>query len=284
MAALQVTIDRDLAAIHSLGFGDRSADIDEWERLSESAREKFMSSTFDMLLQSAISGVQSGGSLNPPTANSVISKLRSAGIDVGPLNSALHRLASERGKPAKAKDVSEFLKAIGIAKDNYEIRRSGLNDWPDKLEAFSSVLGWFETDSRFAMLAADLKFTTYAIYDNAASRVSSTQIDKLTALSEKDLRSMRILSAQLMNDVRERNEIKGNLGISCNQSKATSNLPQKSRNRRDALRACTDSMMAAHYACGDYPPLMGPGFDAWNRCMDRANSAYDSCVASLPPN
>jgi hypothetical protein len=276
VASLQLKIKTGLTTIQSLGFGQKAVDMDAWTKLAGEARTKLMSDTLDMLLASAGAGAAAGGSLSPPSANSAISELRAAHIDFAPLNNIIRKVAATPGKPARANEVREFLGAVQRAKDSSQLANKDVNR-ESALEALSKVLGWFETDPRLALLAADLQFTTSAIYDDAASRVSRDQIDKLTTLTEKDLQSLKRLSDQLAADVRARNAL-----LAC---MARSKTPSESNYlaRKKGLRACTDQMMASHHACGDNPPFSGPAWDAWNRCMDAANAAYDSCVSALPP-
>ena len=220
--SLQLKIDRDKAAIQSLGFGQRSADIEGWALLAGDARKKFMRDTFDMLLASANASVAAGGSLSPPSANTAISELRAAHIDFGPLNDAIRRLAATPGKPARAKEIIDFLDALQRAKDSPGVARTIVEgkDSQAVLEVLSKVLGWAKIDPKLSLLAADLQFTTSSIYNNVARRVSRDQVDKLTTLNEKDLQNLKRLSIQLTTDVRSRNAL-----IACS---ARSETPAKS--------------------------------------------------------
>jgi len=48
------------------------------------------------------------------------------------------------------------------------------------------------------------------------------------------------------------------------------------------LKACLKQLTAQQAACGTNPPFSGPAWEAWKRCMDAANAAHESCMASLP--
>jgi hypothetical protein len=211
VTALELQIERDQAAIRSLGFSQQASDIEQWMQLSEQARTKFMSTALDMLVANAIEGVKAGGSLNPPSANIAISKLRAVGIDSVTLNDAIRRVGSTPGKPPAAKDILFILNSLQKLKDSYEISKTKRSDLNSILEALSTVLGWVETDSQLGYMATDLQFTTSSVYNNLTRRVSLEQINKLTSLAEKDLQSLKLLSEQLRTDVRKQNAARASL-------------------------------------------------------------------------
>jgi hypothetical protein len=218
ISSLQSKIEVDKRAIRSLGFEQRSEDIEDWEKLSGEARAKFMSDTFDMLLASAQVGVKTAGTLNPPSANRAISRLRAAGINVQPLNDAIRKLAATPGKTPKAADINDFLDGISKGKDSISLANTG-GDSQSRLEALSTVLGWFQTSPSIAVLAADLQFTTSSIYNNATRRVSQNQIEQLTRLNETNLKSLKRLSDQLRTDVGALNAAK-QVATSCSENLA----------------------------------------------------------------
>lgn len=254
-ASLQLRVKRDQAAIQSLGFQQKSEDIEAWTKLAGNARTKFMRDTFDMLLANTNAALDAGGSLNPPSANRLISDLRAANVDFEPLNNAIRSLASTPGKPATAKQWRDLIDAFQRAKDSPVVARSIVEgDQQSRLEALSKALGWLERDPNFALLAADLQFTTSSAYNNFARRVSQDQIDKLTALSENDLEHLKSLSKQLETDVRAWN-------AACSQQPKTLTGQEYERERQKYL--------AAYNAASQ----------ALQSCFKKIPICFDSCVA-----
>ena len=208
---VQAQIRRDQAAIQRLGFSQSVQDIQDWQKLSTSAKADFTSQVFDMLLATTRASYQWGGSLSPPLASRDIGFLRSKGIDSEALNAAIRKIAGTPGKPARAADVISFIDEMGRWKDTVMTAKGFAENGVKRdtaLDALSTVLGWFETDPRLAYLATDLKFTTASIYYIWARRSSVNQINRLTALSEANLRSLKALTSRLQDDVGKLNSIK----------------------------------------------------------------------------
>lgn len=206
----KVTLDE--RAIRRLGFQQRAQDVEDWERLSDEAQGRLMSDVFDVLLASAQKGIKTVGSLSPPMANRAISRLRAAGINSPYLNEAIRRVAVVPGKPPKAQDIHNLLDKVGKTKDAVVLASHDANDLESRLEALSTVLGWLQTNPTLALLAADFRFTTSSLYNNATRRLSVGQIEKLTSLNEQDLRALKVLSEQLRNDIQELKEAKQRAG------------------------------------------------------------------------
>jgi hypothetical protein len=197
---LQSRIEKDKNAIRALHVNAIADGIEEWQTLSEKARADLMSQAFDMILVNAQVAMKAGGSLNPPSANKAISKLKSVGIDIDKLNAAIRKLAATPGKPPRAEDINAVLEGMSRGKDLASMAKAE-GDTASRLEALSTVLGWYQTSPALAYLATDLSFTTASIYNNLTMRESRSQIDQLTTLSEEDLRSLKTLSKLLQDDV-----------------------------------------------------------------------------------
>jgi hypothetical protein len=199
---LQLKIERDKLAIRNLHAGGVADGVEEWTKLSEDAKAKLRSDTFNLLLVAVQPAIKAAGSLTPPQANRAISQLRAAGIDVAPLNASIRALAATGGKPAKAAAVNQLLDNLSQIKDTYSVATTKDSV---ALEAMSVLLSWLLQDMNptLSVLTADLQFTTSSIYNNAARRVSQHQIEQLSRLSETDLKALKTLSTQLQRDVEE---------------------------------------------------------------------------------
>lgn len=318
---LQANVGRDQRTIRSLGFEKTATDIEEWQKLTENAKAHLMSDAFDLLLASARKSISAAGSLSPPSASRAISRLRGAGINSGPLNQVIREIAGTPSKPIVTKDMIDFLDAVGKVKEGVSLAATA-NDQESRLEALSTVLGWFQTNPTLALLAADLTFTTSSIYNNAARRVGQDQIDQLTRLNERGLKSVKLLSEKLRTDVAKLNAAKQQSMKSCNTTADC--LAEKQR----CISACTNRVgldeFASTYLCeaekcqvpyllctGEQvppsllryiarqkatdeckrawdrchkscQPLFDQSLSAYGRCMDGCNEANDACLAAVP--
>src|SRR5208282_6776409 len=121
IAELRGTVRDDEAAIQRLGFAKRAQDFDDWDKLAEDAQREYERETRDALTDLAMAGLKRGittvGSLNPPTANHIVSELKAAGVGDPFLLEAIQRLGSVSGKPGVARTANEALDRVKAAID-----------------------------------------------------------------------------------------------------------------------------------------------------------------------
>jgi tetratricopeptide (TPR) repeat protein len=218
---LRADIASDQEAIRRLGFERRAEDFEEWNRLSASAKEEFKAKTLDSLLSVTLTGVKTGtrqlAGLNPPTANRMISQLKSVGVGDPYLFDAIRRVAANQGKPQMAQAVNEFIERLGQAKDiistanALDTRPRG--DIIPILEGIATALSWGLQDPRLEAAAASAQVIAYSWLSAATSAVGVQQVQRLSELTTDDLRILKILSTRLQNNVRELTHVKSELAV-----------------------------------------------------------------------
>jgi len=202
---LKERIERDKMATRKLGIERRAEDFEEWEKLTVDSREQFNKQAVDSITDLFLSGasdinkdfVKRIGSLNTFSAQKLIGTLNKAGIRNQGIWGMIRKIGATQGKPEKAKATKELIELLEKEGDLLMISQS-LKEGPSNIEteseAFVTILSWGLSGPLAGFLASDVKFMFSSLYCAYATNVSKDNIQKLTTLTEKDLKSLKRLS------------------------------------------------------------------------------------------
>ncbi len=205
-------LERDKGAILKLGLRSRAEDFEDWEELTVDAQKHYEEQLQDSLVDLFFSGasdinkgfVKQIGSLNTFSARKLIGKLNKMGIQDEKIWNIIREVGATIGKPEKRKTTLELIEMLKKEGDLITISQT-LSDGPSNIEkeseAFITILGWGLTGPLESLLASDVKFTISSLYRFGVYHVSVDNIQQLTNLTEKNLRSLKKLSEQMKNHV-----------------------------------------------------------------------------------
>ncbi|MBU2621050.1 MAG: hypothetical protein KKD92_01855 [Proteobacteria bacterium] len=202
---LKERLERDVRAVRNLGLERRAEDFEEWEKLAVDSREQFNKQATDSIADLFLSGasdinkdfVKRIGSLNTFSAQKLIGKLNKAGIRNQGIWDIIRKIGTTRGKPEKAKATKELIELLKKEGDLIKISQSlkdGHSNIETESEAFVTILSWGLSGPLAGFFASEVKFMFSSVYCAFASNVSEDNIQKLTTLTEKDLKSLKRLS------------------------------------------------------------------------------------------
>ena len=202
-------------ALRNLGVGKHAeniaADMQEWVRLSREAQKYFHEQASEALYEAGIAIFREGlakgirkyyGSLNPPKANAMITKLKSLGVEdwvpTG-VHQAFFRIvrdiAAHPGKPIESHKVKELIE--GADKVRRAFKASHASQEGEVAEALIHTLSIGLSDPKLEILAAEFRVTISALYRNAALNATRYQIERLNSLSEADLKTLKGHAAKM---------------------------------------------------------------------------------------
>lgn len=203
----QIKVEADEAAVRALGFERTAKEFEEWEKLSEEARRDFFLKFADVAIGHVLIGAKEATpvvkSLNPWQSQKIIGKFKSAGIEDPKLFELIRSLAgkSARAKGNWIKEQQELLDGLKKIKDSFFTGVTvGLNrehlDYKLAAEALATALSWLIQDPALELVVLD--FQLFAAYVYASTGV--VQVDKLLAVADKNLATMRDLKLRMEED------------------------------------------------------------------------------------
>jgi hypothetical protein len=219
---LKKQIARDEKAIRRLGLESRAEDFKEWEQLADEARNQFeeqaLESFIDILFTSASDAnnafITKVGSLNTFSSQKLIGKLNKVKIKNERLWKVIREIGATRGKPERAKAAKELIELIEMEGDLLNISRE-ISDNPGNIkteaEAAATILSWGLKGPLAGWLSSDVQFMFASLYNNATRWESSYNIERLTTLTEQQLKDLSILSGVLKKHVKELQKAKADL-------------------------------------------------------------------------
>jgi hypothetical protein len=197
IAKLREALRVNQQAIRTLGIYDprdpekRANDFDAWSRLAEEARLEHEKEFMDDLLwavegASAWAVTAKAESLTVGGIKALKGKAKSLGVTDPYLFDAMDALAKTTRKPETFRRLVKRLHvataAVELTASPTERRATGL-DQMDGLGSVLAVLG-----GKYKLLAAEMRFFTSALYDNATRRVSRASVESLNMLTEQQLK------------------------------------------------------------------------------------------------
>ncbi len=211
---LKARIARDQEAIRRLGLKSRAEDFEEWEKLSDEARSQFeeqaLASMADLLFGAASDAnkavIGTAGALNTFSSRKLISRLRAKGISNERLFRCIREIGAAKGKPARAKAAKDLIEVVEKEGDLFNIAQE-INGNPGDVrtaaEAATALLSWGLEGPLAGVFASDVQFMYASLYNNAARRVSADSIERLTTMTEQQLRDLNDLTRVLKRHVKE---------------------------------------------------------------------------------
>ena len=211
---LQARIARDQEAIRRLGLKSRAEDFEEWEKLSDEARRDFeeqaLASMADLLFGAASDAnkavITGAGALNTFSSRKLISRLQQKGVSNERLFKSIREIGAAKGKPARAKAAKDLIEIVEKEGDLLNIAQE-INGNPGDVrtaaEAATVLLSWGLEGPLAGVFASDVQFMYASLYNNAARRVSEDSIERLTTMTERQLRDLNELTRVLKRHVKE---------------------------------------------------------------------------------
>ena len=186
-------------AIRRFGFNKREEDFTTWGELARESKEVFEEQAINALVTRGIALAKASAGIvaaqNPWTANHVIAVLKEAGVTDPFLLEAIEAIGNTQGKPEMARKFNDVLdqlrqgqKTIALARKNAEGSVAQRNK---TLKAFATALAWMQTAPQLRLLVTEAEFATFVAYSVSAYRVSADQIERLTVLTEQDLKTLK---------------------------------------------------------------------------------------------
>lgn len=216
---LTAAVARDQHAVRNLGVDKTAEQVDEWvdwassairernEQWQEGLKESAQAILEDNLQAASDHVLDAVGSLNPPTANRLISRLRNAGVGDTLLFDAIRTVAYTPNKPEKARAAKEIIERLSQLKTVWDLEDLDLSTESAKWKAGADVISLFVIDRRLQLIGnlalQDLRFAFYSVSANVQNRISLSQIERLSTLTAVQLQALKVLSRRMVSDVQE---------------------------------------------------------------------------------
>ena len=213
-AELDKQIERDMEAIRRLGFARRAEDFAEWERLAAKAKAEFKGEVIDTVTDIAVDKARGKildafKTFDAAKASRMITWIKSKNIKPQPaaLIAAIERVGRATDKSRIAADAEFIVKQI----EDWRKARAAAADPIESAKFVGGMLEGFISDPRLAILITEVKLTTAALYNNATRRVALAEVNRLTDLTEQQLKGLDRLRQVLQKHVHERNDLKSTM-------------------------------------------------------------------------
>lgn len=220
-AELTAAIDRDLRAIQGFGFDRRAEDFAEWERLGASAKASFekeiIDSATDMALAKVRGRILEGfKAFDAAQAARWIGRLSKVNPRPVELIGMIERLSKLQDKAQiaasaelildrieKLQKTGEFMNSASTAQAREVMLLMGLDLVCDVVPPPGD-----ESCKAFKTIGS---LTAASLYNNAARRVAIKEVERLTTMTEAQLRGLAKVNELMAKHVKERNEVREKL-------------------------------------------------------------------------
>lgn len=207
---LDVLIQRDAQAIRHLGFARRAEDFAEWERLGAKAKTEFEDEVMEAITGIAVDKLRSGvlsvfKDFDAAKAARMTDFIRTRGVKPEPvaLIAAIERVGRAPDKSRIADDAALIVRQF----EDWRKAREAMGGSNESIKEVGNLLEGFISDPRVGLLMTGLKLTTAAVYNNATRRVARHEVERLTTLTEQQLKDLERLRKLMETHVRERNAL-----------------------------------------------------------------------------
>ena len=207
---LDAQIASDAEAIRRLGFAGRAEDFAAWDQLAADAKHEFEGSVSDAITDAVVDKAQGKildafKSFDEAAAAKLIARLRAEHpqADGNELYMLIERLGRVADKEAIGNSAEEILKRIDQLQDIAETPGQRV----EIAELAASLMEGLVEDPRLKFLITEIKITSASLYNNASRRVALNEVERLTTMTEDQLRALNKLQALMVRDVTERAEI-----------------------------------------------------------------------------
>jgi hypothetical protein len=208
----------DQRAFEHLGLKKRARDFEDWAKLSARAKREFEIQTLEAFLSAAFTKakVLNKADRIPDEKRlyKVIAKLKKADIKDPAIARKIRRLQTLRDKASMAQAVDVIIESLSKKKDLIFFAIDVDPKKPGKAAADAIIMyaKWrLSIPPAYQLLEADLKFATFALYNNITRRVSRHHIERLTHLTEEQLKNVKRLTELMHRHVKKLKEAKADL-------------------------------------------------------------------------
>lgn len=207
---LDAQIASDAEAIRRLGFARRAEDFAAWDQLATDAKREFEGEVSDAITGAVVDKAQGKildafKSFDEASAAKLVARLRAAHPTAGAneLYNLIERIGRVADKAAIAADAEEVLKRI----DQLQAIAQTPDDRIATAQLAASLMEGLIEDPRLKFLISEVKITSASLYNNASRRVAANEVDRLTTMTEDQLRALNKLQALMVRHVAERAQV-----------------------------------------------------------------------------
>jgi len=210
---LTQAIERDLLAIHNLGFDRRAQDFEEWEKLATDARRDFehtvSAEAAGLIASKAKDGILSGvKQLDEAKVGGWIAVLMKQDPPPTEIIAVLRRMTSvaDGDRLKLATDAKYLAKLIDNVTKTLKV-----SGWKDGLPVLLEIVcDAFppEWGTQCQLFKATASISVASVYNNAARRIAINEVERLTTMTEAQLRGLARLNELMVQHVKERNDVR----------------------------------------------------------------------------
>jgi hypothetical protein len=195
---LEKQIIQDQRAFKVLRIVKSADDYVAWEQLAQDAQDEFRKKTLETMVSlSVAAGLKRLDTirLTPGKAKDLVTRLQAEGLDDAELFEDITALGRSHAHHARIDYAKKVLERLGQLNDTVGL----LGDHGDELvfKTDAMLMQWLLDDPRYQLFVTDVDWAIQSVYSSMASNIALSNINALNAMSEKDLKSIKILSGVL---------------------------------------------------------------------------------------
>jgi len=217
-AALDRAIKQDVLAIKRLGFDRRAKDYEQWVNLSEKAQEELRKEAREQALDALTSLAQDQmiegfRDMDRKRIERLIKWLKqNSEVPIDETVNVLRQAAKDSKRIRMAGQAKAIVDGInagieGAAAENREQKAKFYLTLLCDVAEGGAKMKWC------GVLKSEALVTGAALYNNAARRVAVHEVERLTQLTEKQLKGLQKLNEVVVRHVKERNEVRAKLKL-----------------------------------------------------------------------
>ncbi|MBI1919535.1 MAG: hypothetical protein HYS23_00490 [Geobacter sp.] len=217
--SLTQAIAKDVTAVRGLGFDRRAEDFEEWEKLATDAKREFehkVKAEATSLFASNVEDRLLTGfkNLNKAKVEGWIAVLMKQDPPPTEIIAVLRGMASVIEKDGVRQKLADDAKHLAKLIKNVA-KSSKVSGWTDGLPVLLDIVCDGVPDPTLAKqckaFKATANVTVASLYNNAARRVALNEVERLTTMTENQLRALAKINELMVKHVKERNEVRARL-------------------------------------------------------------------------
>jgi hypothetical protein len=216
---LTQAIATDLTAVRNLGFDRRAEDFEEWEKLATDAQREFQHTVIAEFTGVVVSYTQDGilsgfKNLDQAKVEGWIAVLMKQDPPPTELIGVLRGMASVIERDGVRQRLAYDAKHLATLIENVT-KSAKVIGWKDGLPVLLDIVCDGVPNEAVAqrckVFKATAASTVASVYNNAARRVALNEIERLTTMTEDQLRGLAKINDVLVKHIKERNEVRARL-------------------------------------------------------------------------
>jgi hypothetical protein len=216
---LTQAIATDLTAVRNLGFDRRAEDFEAWERLATDSRREFQhtvsAEATGLLASYAKDGILSGfRNLDQAKVEGWIAVLMKQDPPPTEIIAVLRGMASVIERDGVRQKIAYDAKHLATLIENVT-KSAKVSGWKDGLPVLLDIVCDGVPNEVVAkqckVFKATAASTVASVYNNAANRVALNEIERLTTMTEDQLRGLAKINEVLVKHIKERNDVRARL-------------------------------------------------------------------------